>query len=61
MHAVDPVQRLKLMRYRLEELEESELGIEIAFHNELTEIFNSVRDLHTSYRLPFLFKGKRQP
>lgn len=58
MHAVDPVQRLKLLRHRLEEVEEGELPPEIEFHNELTRIFNSLRDLHTTYRLPSPFKQK---
>ncbi len=58
MHAVDPVQRLNLMRYRLEEAVEGELPPEIEFHNELGSTFNSLRDLHTSYRLPGPFRGK---
>ncbi len=58
MHAVDPVQRLKLFLHRLEELKQSDLRPEIEFHNELTDIFNSLRDLHTSYQLPRPFKGK---
>ena len=58
MHAVDPVQHLKLLRHRLEETEESDLGPEMEFHNELTEIFNSLRDLHTTYRLPTPFREK---
>jgi hypothetical protein len=52
MHAVDPIQRLKLLRYRVEQTEESRLPDETHFHNEMTEIFTSLRDLHTTYRLP---------
>jgi Peptidase family S41 len=50
MHAVDPLQRLRLLQRRL-----PQLGSEIAFHHEMTEIFTSVRDLHTNYILPSQF------
>ncbi len=46
MHAVDPLQRLKLLRHHSANLTES------AFHAELISIFNSLRDLHTNYILP---------
>jgi len=49
MHAVDPVQRLRLFKYRLEQ---GERMSELEFHAEMTRIFNSVRDLHTNYMLP---------
>ena len=58
MHAVDPLQRLRLLRHRLDDSVEGELRPEIEFHNELTGIFNSLRDLHTAYRLPAPFKYK---
>jgi cytosine/adenosine deaminase-related metal-dependent hydrolase/C-terminal processing protease CtpA/Prc len=58
MHAVDPLQQLRVLRHRLEQTGEGELPPEIEFHNELAGIFNSLRDLHTSYRLPRPFKGK---
>jgi C-terminal processing protease CtpA/Prc len=58
MHAVDPVQRLRLLRHRLDEAQEGGMPIEIEFHNELVRIFNSLHDLHTSYRLPTPFRGK---
>lgn len=58
MHAVDPVQRLRLLRHRLDEAVPEEMGPEIEFHNEMSGIFNSLRDLHTSYRLPRPFRGK---
>jgi len=58
MHAVDPVQRVKLLRHRLEEAREGGLSSEIEFHNEMTSIFNSLRDLHTAYRLPAPFRYK---
>ncbi len=46
MHAVDPLQRLRLLRHHSASLSES------AFHAELISIFNSLRDLHTNYILP---------
>jgi hypothetical protein len=52
MHAVDPLQRLRLLRHRLEQLPS-----ELAFHAEMTEIFTSLRDLHTNYLLPDPFRG----
>jgi hypothetical protein len=57
MHAVDPLQQLRVLRHRRAN-REGELPPEIEFHNELAGIFNSLRDLHTSYRLPRPFKGK---
>lgn len=50
MHAVDPVQRLKLLKRRLHMLES-----EVQFHHEMTTIFTSLRDLHTNYILPKYF------
>src|SRR5690349_4465476 len=52
MHAVDPLQRLRLLQRRLTK---PQFGSEIAFHHEMTEIFTSVRDLHTNYILPSQF------
>lgn len=46
MHAVDPVQSLKLLRRRLAVLSERQ------FHNEMIAIFKGLRDLHTNYILP---------
>lgn len=46
MHAVDPIQRLKLLKYRNARLSER------AFHNEMISIFMGLRDLHTNYILP---------
>ena len=45
-HAVDPVQRLKLLRRKLEIVSER------AFHDEMISIFKGLRDLHTNYILP---------
>lgn len=46
MHAVDPVQRLKLLRRRVDAVSERR------FHNEMIDIFKQLRDLHTNYVLP---------
>jgi subtilisin family serine protease len=54
MHAVRPIQGLKVLLRRLQQEKEipaSEKD-ELKFHNTLTQIFNSVRDLHTCYQLP---------
>lgn len=52
LHAVDPVQRLRLLRYRLSQQDDAHMDHEVDFHNELSRIFVSVRDLHTNYLLP---------
>lgn len=46
MHAIDPVQRLKLLAVRLDRLSDAR------FHAEMIGIFASLRDLHTQYLLP---------
>lgn len=46
MHAINPVQQLKLLRRRVEIIGERE------FHNEMITIFKELRDLHTNYVLP---------
>ncbi len=51
MHAVDPLQALRLLRHRLDELTETE------FHVQLQRIFLGLRDLHTNYILPSRFAG----
>ncbi|HYR75302.1 MAG TPA: S41 family peptidase [Pyrinomonadaceae bacterium] len=57
MHAIDPIRRLKLLKFRLEEVER-EMESETQFHKRLLEIFASLRDLHTHYRLPAPFRGR---
>ncbi len=47
MHGIDPVRRLELLRLRLRELPS-----DLSFHQEMTEVFLSLRDLHTNYFLP---------
>jgi cytosine/adenosine deaminase-related metal-dependent hydrolase len=58
MHAVDPVQQLRLLRQQLDETTPETMPPEIKFHAEVTAIFNSLRDLHTGYRLPAPFGTK---
>src|SRR5687767_1341256 len=48
MHAVNPVQRLRLLRNRLERQTKATMDTETAFHAELAATFHSVRDLHTN-------------
>lgn len=47
MHVVDPLQQLRLLRYRLDALPDA-----LAFHRALAAIFTGLRDLHTNYLLP---------
>ncbi|MFL5045374.1 MAG: S41 family peptidase [Xanthobacteraceae bacterium] len=47
MYAIDPVRRLRLLRYRLPQFTSDR-----QFHAEMTDIFMSLRDLHTNYLLP---------
>jgi hypothetical protein len=58
MHGINPIQRLKLLQYRLAQMSEKQMPSEIQFHNEMTDIFTSLRDLHTNYLLPAPFNGK---
>jgi C-terminal processing protease CtpA/Prc len=46
LHAIDPIQRLQLLRLRQDALDER------GFQSEILDIFNSLRDLHTNYTLP---------
>ena len=52
MHAVDPVQRLKILRRRIDSMSPR------AFHGEMIAIFHSLRDLHTNYILPAAYQGR---
>ncbi|MFW6096828.1 MAG: amidohydrolase family protein [Chloroflexota bacterium] len=58
MHAVDPLQRLRLLQRYLQDADPAEMPPEIEIHNELAGIFISLRDLHTTYRLPAPFAAK---
>jgi len=57
IHAVDPVQRLKLLRFQLAEMTQDKMPSEHQFHDEMLKIFTSVRDFHTSYFLPAPFNS----
>ena len=58
IHAIDPIRRLELLRFTLEEMSEQDLPSEMQFHNEMQLIFTSARDLHTNYLLPEPFNQK---
>lgn len=58
MHAVNPVQRLRLLRARLDGLDARTLPSAASFHAEMSEIFHSLRDLHTNYLLPGPYRGR---
>lgn len=51
MHAIDPLQALRLLRHRLGDLTETE------FHVQLQRIFLGLHDLHTNYILPSRYAG----
>lgn len=55
LHAVDPIQRLRLMGFSLEEIRGSDMPGEMFFHQRMLEIFTSARDIHTMYLLPSPF------
>src|SRR5215217_7865637 len=57
MHAVDPIQRLRLLQLRLDETRSNQMDPELEFHKEMIDIFTSVRDLHTNYMLPTPFSS----
>jgi len=58
MYAVDPVRRLRLLRHRLQQTgATASIEADLSFHAEMTEIFTSVRDMHTRYFLPTPFQG----
>ena len=51
IHAIDPIQQLRLLRFQLAEWN-IELESTIDFHRRMLSIFGSTRDLHTLYLLP---------
>ena len=55
MHAADPIQRLKLLKFRFAEMSERQMPSELHFHQRMLEIFTSARDIHTMYLLPAPF------
>lgn len=58
MHAVNPVQQLRVLRARMQRQTDDTMGPEWLFHREMSRAFHSVRDLHTNYLLPAPFAGK---
>src|SRR5882762_9204612 len=58
MHAIDPIQRLRLLNFRLMEAKDSDLQNGMLFHRRMLEIFASTRDLHTIYLLPTPFRDQ---
>ncbi len=58
MHAVNPLQRLRVTRSRMEHQNADTMEPEWMFHRQMSSIFHSVRDLHTNYLLPTPFAGK---
>jgi cytosine/adenosine deaminase-related metal-dependent hydrolase len=56
MHAVDPIQRLRVLRFEIEQENPKGLDSDLNFHLTMTEIMHSVRDLHTTYRLPHPYR-----
>ncbi|MEM7537048.1 MAG: amidohydrolase family protein [Chloroflexota bacterium] len=53
MYGIDPVQQLRLLQYQIEQ--QTTTSADSEFHTSLTKIFHSLRDLHTTYRLPYPF------
>ena len=51
MYAIEPSQRLRLLRHRLAALTDAQ------FHAELLRVFIELRDLHTNYILPEPYQG----
>lgn len=56
MHASDPIQRLRLLQFRLSQQSDARMDPELEFHREVGSIFQSVHDLHTNYLLPSPFR-----
>ena len=52
MHAIDPVQNLKLLQQRMAAISERD------FHDEMIFIFTHLRDLHTNYILPEPYQSR---
>ena len=55
IHAIDPIQQLKLLRFHLAEWN-MDLESTVDFHRRMLSIFGSTRDLHTLYLLPEPFR-----
>ncbi len=57
LYGIDPVQRLTLLQYRLENASDEVVQSELEFHRELLDIFTSLHDLHTNYILPIPYRS----
>ena len=58
MHAVDPIQRLKRLRFELMEAKDRSISSDLLFYTQMQKVFISTRDIHTSFSLPDTFKDK---
>ncbi len=58
MYGINPLRRLRLLRTRLQRQTDETMDSDHAFHAEMSEIFHSMRDLHTNYLLPLPYKKK---
>lgn len=58
MHAANPIPRLRVLEYQIENDIDPRYHDEFEFHKEMITIFNSLRDLHTHYSLPFPYRDK---
>lgn len=56
LHAVDPIQRLRLLDYRISQESMGDQS-EVDFHREMIDIFTSLRDLHTTYIVPYRYRA----
>ncbi len=52
LHGVDPIQKLNILRLRLAEAGAADAPTPLELHHEMTRIFASVCDRHTTYLLP---------
>jgi peptidase S41-like protein len=55
MHAIDPLQKLRRLKFQILEMKEGDLPADMIFHQEMQKVFLSTRDIHTSYSLPAPF------
>lgn len=58
MYGINPRRRLNLLRTRLNRQTDDTMEPDHLFHAEMSEIFHSMRDLHTNYLLPFPYRQK---
>jgi C-terminal processing protease CtpA/Prc len=58
MHAIEPLQKLRLIQHQLTHTPDGKKMDEMQFHSQMLKIFTSLRDLHTNYLLPAPFSDK---